>query len=58
MLRIAGEDALDFVARDVLSIGLDVDAGSGWVRRVDRKDDRAGGAADGFEELLDDGPVD
>ena len=58
VLRIAGEDSLDFVAWDVLSVGLDVDAGPRWVRRVDRENDRTGGAADGFEELLDDGPVD
>ena len=58
VLLVAGKDALDFVAGDVLSVGLDVDAGLGWIGRVDGEDDRAGGATDGFEELLDDGPID
>ena len=58
VLRVAGEDALDFAAGHVLSIGLDVDAGLGWVRRINGKDDWAGGAADGFEEFFGDRPID
>ena len=57
MLLVSGKDALDFVAGYVLSVGLDVDAGLGRIGRVDGEDDWAGGAADGFEELLDDGPI-
>lgn len=58
MLRVTGEDALDFAARYVFGIGFDVDAGPRRVGRVDREDDRTGGAADGFEEFFGDRPVD
>jgi len=58
LVRVASEDALDFVARYVLGVGLDVNAGLGWIWREDSEDDRTGGATDGFEEVFDDGPVD
>lgn len=58
VLRVAGHNAFDLAARYVFGIGFDVDAGPGRIGRVDREDDRTGGAADGFEEFLCDRPVD
>ena len=57
MCGVSGEDALDFVARDVFSVCFDVNAWFGGVRGVNGKDNWSSGAPDSFEEVFGDGPV-